>query len=178
VPSALAGIALPRGLHSISGLQPQRYPSQFTADRVLGSEHKYRTWHLPLRCTYPPPPNLSILYPQSQRRAIPFRFSFLSVQHTSFAIVLSYGRKIVTRVHSYFTMLCLSFAIAAIHHANTAENCQIAPQLLHPTAQGTRRAGTDSSKACRQHEEESDICDSKGQKVGYSRSSTCHGCRY
>jgi hypothetical protein len=133
-----------------------------------GSEHKYRTWHLPLRCTYPPPPNLSILYPQSQRRAIPFRFSFLSVQHTSFAIVLFYGRKIVTRVHSYFIMLCLSFAIAAIHYANTAENCQIAPQLLHPTAQGTRRAGTDSSKACRQHEEESGICDSKGQKVGYS----------
>ncbi len=107
----------------------------------------------------------------------------LSIQHTPFAIVLFYGRKIVTRVHSYFTILfrempSSSSAIAAIHHANTAENCQIAPQLLHPTAQGTRRAGTDSSKACRQHEEESDICDSKGQKVGYSRSSTCHGCRY
>ncbi len=65
-------------------------------------------------------------------------------------------------------MLCLSFAIAAIHYANTAENCQIAPQLLHPTAQRTRRAGTDFFKACQQHEEESDICDSKDQKVEYS----------
>jgi len=142
-----------------------------------GSEHKYRTWHLSLRCIYPPPSNLSILYPQSQRRAIPFRFSFLSVQHISFAIVLFYDRKIVIRVHSYFIMLCLSFAIAAIHYANTAKNCQIVSQLLHSTAQRTRRAETNFFKVCRQHEEESDICDSKDQKVEYSWSSTCHDCR-
>ncbi len=166
--SALAEIALSRELHFISGLQPQRYSSQFTVDRILNSEHKYRTWHLSLRCTYSPPSNLFILYSQSQRRAISFRFSFLSVQHISFAIVLFYDRKIVIRVHSYFIMLCLFFAIAVIHYANTTENCQIASQLLHSTAQRTRRVETNFFKICRQHEEESDICDSKDQKIEYS----------
>ncbi len=166
--SALAEIALPRGLHFISDLQSQRYSSQFTVDRVLSSEHKYRTWHLSLRCIYSSSSNLFILYSQSQRHAIPFRFSFLSVQHISFAIVLFYDRKIVIRIHSYFTMLCLFFAIAVIHYANTTKNCQIVLQLLHSTAQRTRRAETNFFKICQQHEEESDICDSKDQKIEYS----------
>lgn len=57
------------------------------------------------------------------------------------------GRKPATRVQSRFTllfceMLYSSFATAVIHHANTAKDCQITPQLLHSTAQGTRRAET------------------------------------
>lgn len=57
-------------------------------------------------------------------------FSIYSpVQHTSSAVVF------------------LSSAIVALHHANAAENCQIASLLLHPTAQGTRRAGTEESLA-------------------------------
>ncbi len=142
------------------------------------SEHKYRTWHLSLRCIYSSSSNLFILYSQSQRCTISFRFSFLSVQHISFAIVLFYDCKIVIRIHSYFIMLCLFFAIAVIHYANTAKNCQIVSQLLHSTAQKTRRAETNFFKICWQHEEESDICDSKDQKVEYSWSSTCHDCRY
>ncbi len=106
---------------------------------------------LPSCCAVPSPLDPSILlYPQPQRCAILFLFIYSSVQHTSSAVVIFSGRKPATRVHSrtillFREMLYLSSAIAAIHHANTAENCQIAPQLLHPTAQGTRRAGTDSS---------------------------------
>ena len=166
--SVLAEIALSRELHFISDLQSQRYSFQFIVDRVLNSEHKYRTWHLSLRYIYSSSSNLFILYSQSQRHTISFRFSFLSVQHISFAIVLFYGRKIVIRIHSYFTMLCLFFAIAVIHYANTTKNCQIVSQLLHLTAQRTRRAETNFFKICQQHEEESDICDSKDQKIEYS----------
>ncbi len=166
--SALAEITLSRELHFISGLQSQKYSSQFIVNRILSSEHKYRTWHLSLRCIYSSSSNLFILYSQSQHHTISFHFSFLSVQHISFAIVLFYDRKIVIRVHSYFIMLCLFFAIAVIHYANTTKNCQIVSQLLHSTAQRTRRAETNFFKICRQHEEESDICDSKDQKIEYS----------
>ncbi len=90
-----------------------------------------------------------LLYPYHS--AVQSFFSiYSSVQHTSSAVVFFSGRKPATRVYSrtillFREMLYLSSAIAAIHHANAAENCQIASQLLHPTAQGTRRAGTDSS---------------------------------
>jgi hypothetical protein len=116
--------------------------------------HNHRIWHPPIMLylpfssgpLHPPLPLTTALcnpFPS-------FLFFYSSVQYTSSAIVLFSGRKPATRVHSRSTslfreMLYLSSAIAAIHHANTAENCQIAPQLLHPTAQGTRRAGTDSS---------------------------------
>ncbi len=116
--------------------------------------HNHRIWHPPIMLYLPfssgplhPPLTLTTAlwnpFPS-------FLFFYSSVQYTSSAIVLFFGRKPATRVHSCSTslfreMLYLSSAIAAIHHANTAENCQIAPQLLHPTAQGTRRAGTDSS---------------------------------
>ncbi len=116
--------------------------------------HNHRIWHPPIMLylpfssgpLHPPLPLTTALcnpFPS-------FLFFYSSVQYTSSAIVLFSGRKPATRVHSRSTslfreMLYLSSAIAAIHHANTAENCQIAPQLLHSTAQRTRRAGTDSS---------------------------------
>lgn len=106
---------------------------------------------LPSCCAFSSPLDPFILsYPQPQRCAILFLFTYSSVQHTLSAIVL-YGRKPATRVHSctillFREMLYLFSAIAVIHHANTEENCQTAPQLLHPTAQGTSPRPADSTK--------------------------------
>jgi len=114
--------------------------------------HNYRIWH-PLIMLYLPFSSGPLRPPLPSTTALcnsfpSFLFFYSSVQYTSSAIVLFSDRKPATRVHSrsislFREMLYLFSAIAAIHHANTAENCQIAFQLLHSTAQRTRRAGTD-----------------------------------
>jgi len=62
-----------------------------------------------------------------------------------FSLIASLPPGFTAALTLFREMLYLSSETAAIHHANTAENCQIATQLLHPTAQEPRIAGTDSS---------------------------------
>ncbi len=112
-------------------------------------------------------PTPSILYPLPQRCALHSPLFYLFYNRPRSLTCFCFSCKIATRVSSHLTSLFhvtlySPSTIAAIYHASTAENCQIAAHFLHPTAQRTCRAGTDSPKACRQHEEESGVRGRKG----------------